>query len=68
MIDRETWIILAERLAEIKAARELARELEEDVRLEFDAHDQAKIVKPGGSGGESRGQRSAAARVAPHRR
>lgn len=41
MIDRETWIKLAERLAEIKAAREP----QEPVHLEFDKHDQAKVVR-----------------------
>jgi hypothetical protein len=39
-IDRETWLILAERLEEIR----LARELEEPIRLEFDDDDQARVV------------------------
>lgn len=42
MIDRETWIILAERLEQTRRAREEAEQPE--VRLEFDAHDQARVV------------------------
>ncbi len=42
MIDRETWLILAKRLEQIRKARE---ELEQpEVKLVFDAHDQAKVV------------------------
>jgi hypothetical protein len=43
---RETWLILADRLVAIARARESASEIEaEDVRLEFDAHDLATVVR-----------------------
>jgi hypothetical protein len=43
---RETWLILANRLVAIARAREVIREIEdEEVRLEFDAHDLATVVR-----------------------
>ncbi len=47
MIDRETWIILAERLAVIRwweDAQRSADAYDVDIELAFDAHDQARIV------------------------
>lgn len=44
MIDRETWIILGERLEQIKRAREEAERPEPKVKLVFDAYDQARVV------------------------
>jgi hypothetical protein len=44
MIERDVWLALAARLAEIRAARAAAREDEAEVHLEFDAHDQATVV------------------------
>jgi hypothetical protein len=43
MIDRETWEILAERCATIRRLR-AERELPDDVTLEFDTNDQARVV------------------------
>ena len=43
MIDRETWIILAERLEQIRLARG-ARVEQPEVKLKFDEHDQARVV------------------------
>ena len=42
MIDRETWVLLAERCAEIKRLRE--EQEQPEVELVFDIHDQAKVV------------------------
>lgn len=46
MIERETWILLAERHAEIALER-LRREaeLDDSVMLVFDSNDQASVVK-----------------------
>ena len=46
MIDAETWLILARRLEEIRKAREENEQPE--VKLEFDAHDQARVVTADG--------------------
>ena len=43
MIDHETWLILAERCAVIRQLRE-ERERPPEVKLEFDEHDQARVV------------------------
>jgi hypothetical protein len=45
MVERDVWLVLAERLAEIRRAREAEEEADADVRLEFDAHDQATVVR-----------------------
>jgi hypothetical protein len=44
MIDRETWVILGDRLVEIREARVALEAEAEPIHLEFDAHDQAKVV------------------------
>lgn len=44
MIDRETWLILARRLEEIRWHREALEAESEKITLVFDSHDQAKVV------------------------
>ena len=45
MIDRETWTLLGDRLAEIALAKlELEAELDDHLELVFDDHDQAHVV------------------------
>jgi hypothetical protein len=47
VIDRATWLRLAERLAEIRAARAaLTAEEEQESELVFDEHDQATLRPP----------------------
>lgn len=46
MIDRQTWAILGDRLVELRRWREQLADDDETVTLEFDAHDQARVVHP----------------------
>ncbi len=45
-IDRETWLILAERLEVLRRYREAEEAWDVKVKLEFDENDQARVVVP----------------------
>ncbi len=44
MIDRDTWLILAKRLEEIRWHREALEAERETITLVFDSHDQASVL------------------------
>ncbi len=45
VIERETWLLLAGRLHQIKRERQrLEDEADDSVKLVFDSHDQARVV------------------------